>query len=212
MKYFTKEWYDEMQVSGFLTFPETEQSEEAGLLENSSEIYGNDLEEKKKDLLKFLPESFHSYINSGTINSGTPTPELREMAGKWETDYEARVDMLLDDYSRHYESIKGSLLPGAVQLTEKSLHNCTVKKVERPSPDVLLLYLDCKSGFHYFKDIQVTFTGVTEVVMPHEFIGSWWLYNEICLKNDHFELHVLFDSPITEVTIVCKDVQITELE
>lgn len=212
MKYFTKEWYDEMQVSGFLTFPEIEQSEEAGLTEDPSGISHNDLEEKKKDLLKFLPESFHSYIKSGTITSGTPTPELREMAGKWETDYEARVDVLLDDYSRHYESIKESLPAGAVQLTEKSLHNCTVKKVERPSPDVLLLYLDCKSGFHYFKDIQVTFTGVMEVTMPQEFIGSWWLYNEIYLKDDCFELHVLFDAPITEVTIVCKDVQITELE
>ncbi|TAA71715.1 DUF4085 family protein [Planococcus salinarum] len=218
MKYFTKEWYDEMQVAGFLTFPETEEEWEAyqagyradGV--DPAEIQRRELEEMKENLLKFLPESFHPYIYDGTINSAYPPPELRDMIAKWEADQEARVDVLLDDYSRHYEAIREFLPAGAVQLTEKSLHDCVVTSVERPSEDVLVLRLDCQSGFHYFKKIQLTFTGVVEATIPAELAQAWWLYNEIYLTGELFELHVLFDNPMSEVTIISRDVAIEELE
>src|SRR5690554_1114846 len=157
-----------MQISGFLVFPETEEEwneNREWLLKDGQdpdEINRRDLSDKKEDLLKFLPESFHPYIYDGTLNSAFPTPELRAMTEEWEKDYEARMDALLDDYSRHYESIKESLPAGANQLTEKSLHDCIIKSTERPTDDVLVLILDCSGGFHYHKDIKVTFTGVRE--------------------------------------------------
>ena len=218
MKYFTKEWYDEMQVSGFLTFPETEEeweAHQAGYRADGvdpAEIHRQELEDKREDLLKFLPESFHPYIYDGTINSAYPSPELRNMMAKWDADHEARVDALLNDYSRHYESIKEALPPGAVQMTERSLHDCVVNSVERPSDDVLVLRLDCRSGFHYFKEIQVTFTHVVEALIPQDLAGACWLYNEIYLIGELVELNVLFDTPMREVTIVSRDVQIDELE
>ncbi|WP_203334779.1 DUF4085 family protein [Planococcus beigongshangi] len=218
MKYFTKEWYDEMQVSGFLAFPETEEEWEKNLAWrreegiDAGEIQRRDLAEKKEDLLKFLPESFHPYIYDGTINSTYPTPELREMTAKWEADYEARVDALLDDYSRHYESIKDSLPAGVVQLTEKSLHDCVIKSIDRGAEDELIFLIDCSGGFHYFKDIRVTFTGVKEATIPENLTDAVWLYNEIYLNGSDFELHVLFDRPMTEMTLVCRDVHIEEME
>lgn len=218
MKYFTKEWYDEMQISGFLVFPETEEEwneNKEWLLKDGQdpdEINRRDLTDKKENLLKFLPLSFHPYIHDGTLNSVFPSPELRAMTEEWERDYEARMDALLDDYSRHYESIKESLPAGAIQLTEKSLHDCVIKSTERPSDDVLVLILDCSGGFHYFKDIKVTFTGVREAAIPEDMVDAWWLYNEIYLNGDLFELHVLFDMPMMEVKIVSRDVQIEELE
>lgn len=218
MKYFTKEWYDEMQVSGFLSFPETEEQweeDQAGYREQGidpAEVQHRELEDKKEDLLKFLPETFHPYIYDGTINSKYPTPELRAMVDQWEADYEARFDALLDDYSRHYESIKEALPPGAIQLTEKSLHDCVVKNVGRPSEDEVVLLIDCSGGFHYFKDVEVKFTGASQVVIPDDIMGARWLYNEIYLNEDRVELHVLFDMPMTEVTIISRDIQIEELE
>lgn len=218
MKYFTKEWYDEMQISGFLVFPETEEewNENRELLikdgQDPDAINRRDLAEKQEDLLKFLPESFHPYIYDGRLNSAFPTPELRTMTEEWERDYEARMDALLDDYSRHYESIKEHLPAGANQLTEKSLHDCIIKSTERPSDDELVLILDCSGGFHYHKDIKVTFTGVSEAVIPDDMENAWWLYNEIYLNGEGFELHVLFDQPMAEVKIVSRDVQIEELE
>lgn len=218
MKYFTKEWYDELQVSGFLTFPETEEEWEAYMEGyradgvDPSDIQRQELEDIREDLLKFLPESFHPYIYDGSINAAYPSSELQEMILKWEADHEARVDTLLDGYSRHYESIKELLPEGAVQLTEKSLHDCVVTSVEHTADDRLVLRLDCQSGFHYFKEIQVTFTGVVEALISENLVGAVWLYNEIYLLDNLLELHVLFNMPITEVTIVSRNVQIEELE
>lgn len=134
------------------------------------------------------------------------------MTAKWEADYEARVDALLDDYSRHYESIKDSLPAGAVQLTEKSLHDCVIKSIDRGAEDELIFLIDCSGGFHYFKDIRVTFTGVKEATIPENLTDAVWLYNEIYLNGSDFELHVLFDQPMTEMTLVCRDVHIEEME
>ncbi|MGI2329092.1 DUF4085 family protein [Planococcus sp. YIM B11945] len=218
MKYFTKDWYDEMQVLGFLTFHETreEWEEELAYFEEEGidykEIGRRDLEEMRPDLFKFLPESFHPYIRNGTINAGFPPQELRDMAKQWEAECEARMEMLGDDYSRHYEVIKQELPAGAIQLMEQSLHGAKVLSVEQPSDDVLLVKLDCSGGFHYFTDIQLTFTGVRETDIPAGFEGAWWLYNEIYLEDGGFDLHVLFDSPMVEVKIIANDIKIEVLE
>jgi hypothetical protein len=50
-------------------------------------------------------------------------------------------------------------------------------------------------------DIKLTFTGVSKLSMPKKFEGAWWLYDEVHLNDEHFELHVLFDCPFTEFSI-----------
>lgn len=217
MKYFTKEWYDEMQVSGFLAFHETlgEWEEELAYYKEEGIDYEatnrNNLEEIREDLLKFLPESFHPYIYDGTIGHGFPPKELRDMAKQWEQEHEARLEALSDDYSRHYESIKGQLPAGAIQLMEQSLHDAVVIAVEK-SEETLILKLDCSGGFHYFTDIQLTFTDVTQADIPEEFTGACWLYNEIYMTEDGFNLHVLFDNPMFEAVIEAENVAIDILE
>ncbi|RNF38122.1 DUF4085 family protein [Planococcus salinus] len=214
MKYFTKEWYDEMQVSGFLAFHETveEWEEELAYYKEEGidyeEINRRNLEDIRADLLKFLPEPFYPYIQDGTISTGFPSLELREMAKQWEREHEARLEALGDEYSRHYDSIKNRLPAGAIQLMEQSLHDATVISVEKAQEEMLIIKLDCSGGFHYFTDIQLTFTGVTEADIPTEFAGAWWLYNEIYLTEHGFELHVLFDSPMVEAKIIAQDVTI----
>lgn len=42
--------------------------------------------------------------------------------------------------------------------------------------------------------------------MPENFESAWWLYLEIALTEDGFELGVLFDCPFREVTICAADV------
>lgn len=217
MKYFTKQWYDEMQVSGYLAYHETLeewQEELAYYIEEGidyEEANRNNLEDMREDLLKFLPEPFHPYIYDGTIGHGFPPQELRELAKKWELEHEARLEALSDDYSRHYESIKGELPSGAVQLMEQSLHDAEVLSVEK-SEGKLAIKLDMSGGFHYFTDILVTFTGVTEAELPEDFAGASWLYNEIYLADGGFDLRVLFDGPMVEVKIKAQDVNIEVLE
>ena len=87
-----------------------------------------------------------------------------------------------------------------------SLHDSEILTVERTSKDILTIFLDCSGTFSDFDKLQVTFTGVTKCSMSENFEGAWWLYHEIELTEDGFELGMLFDCPFEEVMICAKDV------
>lgn len=212
MKYFNKDWYKEMQVSGFLIFPETVEEWEEMLRESEKvgidykQSLREDVEEKKEDLLKFLPKSIHPYIYNNTINSEYPSKQLKKHMLEWTVDYEKRMNDLEQTYIDNYNSIKEKLSQNVVQLHDYSLHDSVVKSVERLSKDTIIITLNCSGTFSEFNKLQVTFTGVTKCSIPEDFEGAWWLCHEIDLTNEGFELGVLFDFPFEEVTICAKDV------
>ncbi|PEA24282.1 hypothetical protein CN923_32115 [Bacillus cereus] len=212
MKYFNKDWYKEMQVSGFLIFSETleeweeilRESEKVGM--DYKKSLREDVEEKKEDLLKFLPKSLHPYIYDNTIKSEYPSEKLKKLMLDWTEDYEKRMKDLEQAYIDNYNTIKEKLAQNVVQLHEYSLHDSVVESVERRSKDTLIITLDCSGTFSEFDRLQMTFTGVTKCSIPENFEGAWWLSHEIDLTNEGFELGVLFDCPFEEVTICAKDV------
>ena len=154
----------------------------------------------------------HRICENGALVTEYPTPELRMLVNRWERDYERRMEELSDRYRQHFESIKAELPPTAVELVENGLHDAVVLSVERPSEDQLVLTLDCSGGFHYFTDVRFTFEGVTYSNVPADFKGAWWLYDEIYKTEDGFELHTLFDSPMSETVIRARDVKIEPLK
>ncbi|WP_346989052.1 DUF4085 family protein, partial [Bacillus sp. SW7] len=185
MKYFNKDWYKEMQVSGFLIFSETVEEWEEMLRESEKvgidykQSLREDVEEKKEDLLKFLPKSLHPYIHDNTINSEYPTEKLKRLMLEWTKDYEKRMNDLEQAYIDNYNSIKEKLAQNVVQLHEYSLHDSVVKSVERKSEATLIITLDCSGTFSEFNKLQATFTGVTKCSIPENFEGAWWLCHEI---------------------------------
>ena len=201
-----------MQVSGFLNFSETVEEWEEMLRESEKigmdykQSLREDAEEKKEDLLKFLPKSLHPYIHDNTINSEYPTEKLKRLMLEWTKDYEKRMNDLEQAYIDNYNSIKGKLAQNVVQLHEYSLHDSVVKLVERKSEATLIITLDCSGTFSEFDKLQITFTGVTKCSIPENFEGAWWLCHEMDLIHEGFELGVLFDCPFEEVTICAKDV------
>ncbi len=201
-----------MQVSGFLNFSETVEEWEEMLRESEKigmdykQSLREDAEEKKEDLLKFLPKSLHPYIHDNTINSEYPTEKLKRLMLEWTKDYEKRMNDLEQAYIDNYNSIKGKLAQNVVQLHEYSLHDSVVKLVERKSEATLIITLDCSGTFSEFDKLQAIFTGVTKCSIPENFEGAWWLCHEIDLAEDGFELGVLFDCPFEEVMICAKNV------
>lgn len=201
-----------MQVSGFLIFSETleeweeilRESEKVGM--DYKKSLREDVEEKKEDLLKFLPKSLHPYIYDNTIKSEYPSEKLKKFMLDWTEDYEKRMNDLEQAYIDNYNAIKEKLAQNVVQLHEYSLHDSVVKSVERRSKDTLIITLDCSGTFSEFDKLEVTFTGVTKCSIPENFEGAWWLCHEIDLTNEGFELGVLFDGPFEEVTICAKDI------
>ncbi|ACK89691.1 MULTISPECIES: DUF4085 family protein [Bacillus cereus group] len=212
MKYFNKDWYKEMQVSGFLNFSETVEEWEEMLRESEKigmdykQSLREDAEEKKEDLLKFLPKSLHPYIHDNTINSEYPSEKLKKLMLEWTEDYEKRMDDLEQAYKDNYNSIKERLAQNVVQLYEYSLHDSQVTSVERRSKDTIIITLDCSGTFNEFDKLKVTFTGVSKCSIPENFEGAWWLCHEIDLAEDGVELGVLFDCPFEEVMICAKNV------
>ncbi|QKE07782.1 DUF4085 family protein [Bacillus cereus] len=212
MKYFNKDWYKEMQVSGFLNFSETVEEWEEMLRESEKigmdykQSLREDAEEKKEDLLKFLPKSLHPYIHDNTINSEYPSEKLKKLMLEWTEAYEKRMDDLEQAYKDNYNSIKERLAQNVVQLHEYSLHDSQVTSVERRSKDTIIITLDCSGTFNEFDKLKVTFTRVSKCSIPENFEGAWWLCHEIDLAEDGFELGVLFDCPFEEVMICAKNV------
>ncbi|GIP45097.1 hypothetical protein J45TS6_35560 [Paenibacillus sp. J45TS6] len=214
MKYFTKELYEESQIRGFLIFHETEKDweddiawyESEGL--NFKEICKNNLEDQRADLLKYLPASFHPYIQDGTLKSEFPSEKLRKMADKWLLEYHERVEAKGIAYRNYYNSIKKSLPENVIHLYEKTLHDAQVTSIEQPLKDTIIMTLDCRGSYHYLTDIRLVFTGVQNIQPTNLSVGSGWLYDEVYLTETGFELHVLLDGPLMELTISAENVNI----
>ncbi|WP_055106373.1 DUF4085 family protein [Paenibacillus ihumii] len=214
MKYFTKAWYEEAQIRSFLIFPDTKKEwdddiawyESEGL--NFKEICKSNLENRKTDLLKYLPAHFHPYIEDGTLNSQFPSEELREMADQWVLEYDEKTEVRVESYRNNYNSIKKSLPENVINLVEKTLHDARVISFEMPSKGTLVMTLDCRGGYHYLTDIRLTFTGVQKMKPTTLREGSVWLYDEVYLTETGFELHVLLDGPLMEFTILATNVTI----
>ncbi|OCT13537.1 hypothetical protein A8709_18245 [Paenibacillus pectinilyticus] len=214
MKYFTKEWYEEAQIRSFLIFHETKKDweddiawyESEGL--NFKEICKQNLENKRADLLKYLPAFFHPYIQDGTLNSQFPSEELRKMAEQWRLEYDERTKSKGVTYRNYYDFIKRSLPENVIQLFEKSLHDARVTSIEMPLKDTFIMTLDCRGGYHYLTDVKLTFTGVGNLQPKNLSVGSSWLYDEVYLTETGFELSVLLEGPLMEFTISAENVKI----
>ena len=217
MKFFTRSWYEEMQVRGFMVFPKTEQDWLEDVAWHAAE--GIRFEDRAKEfvdyrkayLLKYLPEYFHASVHDGTIKSAYPASDYLEKAGQWCSEYEARMKALSDEYYRGYFSIKDNLPVKAVQLVENSLHDARVISYALPSESVVEMILDCSGAFHYQCDIRLRFTGVTGLALPEQLENKYWLYNEIYAVEQGFELRVLLDQPLSELRIIAQDVAIEML-
>ncbi|MFC6651463.1 DUF4085 family protein [Paenibacillus rhizoplanae] len=214
MKFFTIPWYEEMQVRGFMVFPETEQdwledvawhvAEGISYEERAKDF----LEYMKKDLLKYLPVYFHTSIHDGTINSAYPVPEFKERAMQWGREYDERLQSNFREYRKGYEAIKDKLPANAVQLVENNLHDARVISYTMPSEGVLEMILDCGGAMHYQCEIKLTFSGVSGLRLPEPLEKKYWLYDEIYAAEQGFELRVLMDSPPSELRITAQDVSV----
>jgi len=215
MKYlFTKEWYKQMQVYGYLTFHESKEEWDNDITWYQSE--GRNYEEEsmvgleyyKQDLLKFLPDTIHPYIHNGALKSQFPSTELRIMVEQWKREYNERNRNEIDKYRNYYESIKDKLPENIVLLFKKTLHDSRVLSLNNFSEDTFFMVLDCTGGYHYHNDIKLTFLRVKTLDISEVIVGSSWIYNEVYLTDTGYELHVLFDSPLGEMTIKAEDIQI----
>lgn len=214
---YTKDWYKEMQVYGFLVFPETQADwdNENAWYQSEGRVYieecKRNLEYYKPDLLKFLPDNFHAYIHNATLVREFPSKELRNIVEQWRTEWKERNKLKMDQYRTYLERNKERLPSSIALLCESTLHDAKVLSWDQSGEDEFAMVLDCRGAFHYYADVKLTFSGVKSSNISEVRIGSYWLYEEVYLNQRGFELHVLFEYPLGEMTIVAEDIHIEVL-
>jgi len=217
MRYFTKDWYKEGQVYGFLTFHSTKEDWENDIQwynakgQDYKQVFREELEYRKNDLMQYLPESFHPYILDGTLKTTFPSDELRKMAEEWAEEFNQRRIEIRKEYLQQFNIGKQYLQKDVLQLNEKSLHDATVNSIELPAKDIVIMNIDGSGSFHYNTEVKLTFIGVEELLISEEVEGANWLCHEVYPTNKGFELHVLFNCPLCEMTIRAENLLIEEL-
>ena len=216
MKYFTRNWYRKMQVNGFLTFPDSKEDWEESLNWQNEDgmtykdILKQDLEHRKNDLLTFLPAPFHPYILDGSLRTEYPSKELRKLAEEWEENYKRRSQEIRKQYLEQFEDIKEKLPSQVLEIHTKSLHDGEVLSFSSSESTITLIIAATSVGW-YDTNVKLTFSDVEKCLIPEQLEGSWWLYNEIYKTETGFELHVLFDHPLSELMIQARELKIETL-
>jgi hypothetical protein len=203
-----------MQVNGFFVFFESKELWDDMIKNFEAEgidykkNFKEDLDARTNDLLAFLPASMHPAILDGTFGTEYPSEMLQKEIEQWQKEYKERNEVLRKTY---YDSIKESLPHNVIQLVKNSLHDASVTSIEHLDNDIFVMDVDCRSTSHYHKDIKLIFIGVKECSFSEKWESLRWLYDEIYVTKEGFELHVLFNGPLSEMKIITEDVLIEEL-
>ncbi|MGE7920586.1 DUF4085 family protein [Viridibacillus sp. NPDC093762] len=215
MKYFTKQWFEENQLSNYLFFLVTmgDWEEEKAYYRE----YGIDLEQERKmelqrdrdKLLKFLPEEFHPYVLDGSIIEGSPSNKLRGLAKNWLEHFDAVTNEKFESCAADFIVAKSELSKTVSDLFVNSFHDAIIQTIESNTDQTCTIKLNLENTYHEMDMLSITFIGVSEFTSTAPVRnGSWWLYEEISIVEGGFRLCVLFDSPLAEFSIVAKDVVI----
>jgi hypothetical protein len=175
------------------------------------DIRRRQLDHWKPVLLRVLPAAFHPAVEDGTLTTVWPSEELRALAARLESAFDARSDALRDEYRAYFNAIMPSLPPNVARLHEKSLHDARIRSVSRPAAGTLVMELDCDGAMFYDTDVRLTFTGVRWVEGAFPPPGSNWMTDEVFLADGGFEFHMLFDFPASEFTLSAADVEVSFL-
>lgn len=179
-----------MTIIRFLDFPDTieEWEENTQVFCQDSDfikVCKEELEERKQDLLKYLPEPFHPFIYDGTLNTTYPSPNLRKLAADWVKKTEEKTLSVMKEYDKFFKSIKKLIPPNAQKIHDIGIHDAKVLDFKKNDKTFEIIFGDRKLKF--------TFTNVKKLAIPNRLLERWWLYAEIYPTEIGFELRVLFD-------------------
>lgn len=208
MKYMTKEWYKNIVKNHFPFKLEITNYDKnyLSIEDIFSKEYNNRFNEMKKNLPKgYEEEVFNEIFNSYVINTKKffdtevleRVSDIRLLAlGKaFKEEYNfINEEILKKDamqaYDNYYNTIK-SEIPENISRN-LYLHDCLINNIMK-TKDKVIIEIDCSQEYGNVKSI--TFENYKIMKEEMNFNGGYWLYEEIYIVNNQYELHVLIDVP-----------------
>ncbi len=199
---FSEEYFQQLyndKLKDWLDF----QEEVASLMENDGTVNSDESEPFNRE--KAI-EQFHDgfVYNQEYCKRGLPETILKQIVDirvftldkathtvinavtKYCEENERSVKTISGNYRTYFEEASHTF--GQEIIENFGFHDCTIIKSSR-NGDSLTLLLDNTGGFTNID--EVTFENPTIVKQDSLLEGSWWLYDEIYIVDDKYELHVL---------------------
>lgn len=222
MKFFTKEIYEKMQVSGYLLYPDMQEDidEILDLYESDEMADRENFLIMKPLMLKYLPESLKSSVYDESLNpSIIPDDYLLSQIIEWQKSIDNEWNVINSNYNKHCNSIKNLLPQNMFELcSEYSFHDAEILSVQK-SNDQVELELDCSECRDNQGTCLLTFTGVKLLETPDDLSEDyWWLYDEVHLSDEgnfDFQVLLVIDGDfltLNEIRIIADDVNIEVIE
>jgi len=204
-RYFTKEYYEEIQMTAQVSYPETEsdRDEEIAWLESQGRSYDEErlqhLAFLENSIFHWLPGDLAEEVRRYATVRELPPEEFRRRIADWRDRVRGRWNARIKEYDEGFERIRDRL-PENVQRVTKGygLHDCRIAGISREA-DSLSIVLDCSGGF--FADqgtARLKFGRVADCSYAEgKIAGRCWLNTEVYLRNDGlFEFIGLIDEGI----------------
>ncbi|WP_157273269.1 DUF4085 family protein [Paenibacillus sp. oral taxon 786] len=219
MKYFTKAMYEQMQIRGYLVYPESEQELEADKAWYVEQ--GRDYDKEAKEMykwfiqplmLKHFPSSIHPQVLDGSfMKTRWPSPELAAWIREWKGNWDAEWKRRCDEYRDRYEQIMQNLPADARQLWENVRFHDARIQVFTPRDDGSVEIVLDEVGKEQFTRLIFQNVKSLRVEKPELLQGSMCLYEEIDWTEPHwFEFRLLLEAPreMHELSLVAGGVNI----
>jgi len=218
MKYFTKDWYELCQKTGFHLSLEEEKQAETFSESYFQQLYNSELHNwltlrEEIDSMDFnkeeAAEQFHTsfMVNQMHLKEGLRETILEQIADlrvfalykatrnviNAVTHYCEENEKDIKTVSKNYREYRkqASKLLGEEIFKNLCFHDCTIIKSINNDKSLKLL-IDNSGGFTNFD--EVIFENFSILKQDGSLEDSWWLYEEVYKVHDTYEVHVLLQN------------------
>lgn len=193
--------YPEYANINILNKEECEERER--LLEDFYKTNSFDLEKAKQqfnELHKWNIENLKYKLPSEILNNVADIRVLAlerasEYVKKLIIDYCKDKNVMIEKARKDYEEYYNKELKARKDniVEELYLHDCLITNIIKEK-DKLTIEIDSSAGFTDIK--AVIFEDYEIIEEDMNFINGWWLYEEVYIENNIYEIHALIDVPI----------------
>lgn len=160
------------------------------------EITKQEYEEMVPFMIKHLPPVLHPLIINGSLmRVKVPSPEIRQLVHECKQSMDEEDEKIIKTYSDYLQTIKHKLPSEFKEIFY--FPDARVEHIEMPSPDCLVLVVDCRGCEHCrITSCKVVFHGVHRAILPEQKTNNFWIYHQFhFIQPNRFQLDLVFAAP-----------------